>query len=277
MLADPAFDWLTDLPLAPGAPDLRMGTRSLDEADWLTVDSYAAAERELRASLLAEHPDHAQLLDGHGDALGELIELVETHRGESLATGPDVDGVPTQLSDLAVSIVEDVLLLAHNEDHGYLAGGVLLFPDQWDLTQKLGLSIADVHGPVAGYGELLEARVDQFFDRLTVGQLVRRRNWFIHDCAEHFLPGHITPKALTEPDDVDSLWLRSERQTLRRLDRSGAIVFTIKTQFAPMGELRARPQVASDMVEFLTLASPRSLANKDVEGRADAVVGYLRS
>jgi hypothetical protein len=40
------------------------------------------------------------------------------------------------------------------------------------------------------------------------------------------------------------LWLRSERQTLRRLPESGAIVFTIRTQQVPLAVLGLRPDVA---------------------------------
>lgn len=271
---NPNYDWLDDLPLPVGDPFLRMGTRGIDEADWLTVDHKTTEELKLRKDLLLQHPEFAQLVDGHDDQLAELIEHVEAFRGP-LAPGPTDSPVRSELANLAVSIQEDVLFMVRNEEHWYLAGGVLLFPDQWALPDKIGLSIADVHGPTNGYDELLAAKVDHFFDRLTVGRVVGRRNWFVHDAPTHFLPSHIDHLPVMNPADVAGLWVRSERQTLRRLERTGAIIFTVKTQFAPFAQVKARPEVASELAAFLEVASERSLRNKDAAGRQEAVITYL--
>ena len=272
---DPNYDWLGDLPMPVGDPFLRMGTRGIDSADWLTVDHKTADELVLRRGLLLEHPEHAHLLDGHEDELVELIEQVEAFRESTLADGPSVSGVCAELSNLAVSIQEDVLFMVRNDEHWYLAGGVLLFPDQWTLADKIGRSIAEVHAPTDGYDELLEAKVDHFFDRLSSGRVIGRRNWFIHDSPTHFLSRHIDQQQLVDPADVEGLWIRSERQTLRRLELTGAIIFTVKTQFAPLGEVKTRPAVAAGLAAFLQAASERSLRNKDAAGRQEAVITYL--
>lgn len=272
--AAPQYDWLTELPMPLGDPFLRMGTRGADQADWLIVDDETTNELALRNQLIREHSDHAQLLDGHDEQLGELIELVEAFRG-ALNVGPVVDGVKPELASLAVSIQEDILLMVQNEEHWYLAGGVLLFPDQWALSDKIGRSMAQIHAPTDGYDELLEAKADQFLDRLAPGRLVRRRNWFIHDEPAHFLPNHVAQRAFEDPKEAGDLWVRSERQTMRRLERTGAIVFTVKTQFAPFSQVKARPEVAVELTAFLEQASDRSLDNKDAAGRSQAVIDYL--
>lgn len=272
---NPTFDWLSELPMPMGEPFLRMGTRGIDSSEWLRVDDQTDHELMLRADLLAEHPDYAQFLPGNDDALAELVGLVEAHRGETLKDGPVVRGVRTDLAGLAVTIAEDVLVMVRNDQHWFLAGGVLLFPDQWRMTDKIGKSIADIHGPTDGYDELLEAKVDQFFDRLKAGRLVQRRNWFVHDEPRHFLDHRTSHRSFSDPAEAASLWIRSERQTLQRLERSDAIIFTVKTQFAPMTELAERPAVASKMAAFLGQAGDRLLDNKDVSGRTGALLSYL--
>ena len=252
-----------------------MGTRGIDEADWLIVDHKTEEELVRRSRLLIEHPDYAQLLPGHGAALAELIALVETDRASTLRMGPRPEGVQSELADLAVTVPEDLLIMVRNDEHWALAGGVLLFPDQWKLPDKIGRSLAAIHGPTDGYDELLGAKVDHFFDRLSAGRLVQRRNWFIHDDPTYFLPGKIDNRGLIDATAAANLWIRSERQTLRRLPDSDAIIFTVKTQFAPFPELRARHDVATQLVNFIENASPRSLANKDVAGRVGAVIEYL--
>ena len=117
--------------------------------------------------------------------------------------------------------------------------------------------------------------MDLFFDRLTVDRPAWRRNWFIHDDPGFFKPGAEMSPAITNPAEVDALWVRTEWQTVRRLAHSEAIVFTVKTQVAPISEARARPQVAVDIVQFLEAASERSLRNKHAALRDRAIVSYL--
>jgi hypothetical protein len=49
-----------------------------------------------------------------------------------------------------------------------------------------------------------------------------------------------------QPGDVGSrIWLRVERQTLRRLPQSGAIAFGIRIHQQPLGDLAPEPAVLS--------------------------------
>lgn len=273
LAASPSADWLHDLPLAPGPPDLRMGTRSLDVTDWLPIDDKTTAEIELRRELLAEHgPDVARIVPGHDMALTELTSLIEIHLQRKLEPS-----VGSPIEQLAVATAEDLLLMWRDEKHWRLIGGTLLFPNQWTLDEKIGKTIANIHAPVDGYDELLEARVDQFFDRLSPARPVWRRNWFFHADPTFYQPERMTQSPIALVGDVDKLYVRSEWQTLRRLAFSGLIVFTVKTQLAPIAELRARPGVAEQMCVFLESATPRSLENKDATARELAIIDYLRT
>jgi hypothetical protein len=110
--------------------------------------------------------------------------------------------------------------------------------------------------------EKLQPSMTRFFTKLGVDKPVWRNNYFFQVIDEH------------EVDDLDPLELgwsestggpedrskakrdfppvikpstivyRSERQTLRRLPRTGAIVFTIRTYVVPLEELAKEPGVA---------------------------------
>jgi len=140
----------------------------------------------------------------------------------------------------------------------------------------MGQTLAEIHGPVDGYETILSEKVDRFFDRLAVNRIVWRRNWFFHDTAEFFQPDRMTHATFTDVDRAATLTLRSEWQTLRRLAFSGVILFTVKTQVAPMAELAARPQLAEAMARFLEEGSAISHANKDATGRVEPIVEWLR-
>lgn len=57
----------------------------------------------------------------------------------------------------------------------------------------------------------------------------------------------------SEPKEVDPsmVWMRTERQTLRRLPRTGAIVFTIRVHQTPVVELVKEPGVPGRMASAI--------------------------
>ena len=139
-------------------------------------------------------------------------------------------------------------------DQGYrLEAASLCFPSHWRLHDKLGRSLAAIHAPVPHYAEELERKVDTFFDRLRSDRPVQRRNWSIHNHDELFVPGPFESPGSFAPDadGVGQVWLRSERQTLLRLPRTGAVLFTIKTQHCPIVAVTARPDIAASLADVL--------------------------
>jgi hypothetical protein len=137
-------------------------------------------------------------------------------------------------------------------DAGYrLVAGVLCFPSHWRLADKLGRPLDVIHGPVPGFAERLAAPVDRYFESIQARRPVWRVNWSLSDTPALFLPpehrGH--PRAITAEDAGERLWLRLERQTLRRLPRSGDVLFGIHTYVEPLGDALDSPQVARALAE----------------------------
>lgn len=273
-MADRRYDWLAELPLSVGPPDLRMGVHPLNVSDWLPIDQFTARELELRRQLIVDHQDFVHMDPGHDIALEELLSLVEIHIGDRLLP----DGSP--IERLALSVPDDVLLMHRASDSApgdwRLVGGALLFPNQWRLDEKLGQPVTEIHTPVDAYDELLAVRVRKFFDRLSPARPVWRRNWFVNEDPTLFAPERRGQVVIDAPERVEGLWIRSEWQTLRKLAFSAMIVFTVKTQVAPLSAVLDRPAVAEQLAVFLDNASSRSLANKHVLGCERAIIDYLR-
>ena len=128
-----------------------------------------------------------------------------------------------------------------------------------------------MHEPVPAYAEELAARVDRFVDRLRPDRPVWRRNWLVHDTDELHLPEP------PEPRPGAPLWLRSERQTLRRLPETGAVLFTIRTQQAPLSVLAERPDLAGRMADAIEAWSPELVAYRGADRWRAEAVAWLRS
>jgi dimethylamine monooxygenase subunit A len=246
MSAEHPPPWLDELVLdADGPPWLTMGLARVPETEWLLVDDQRPAELAERGRLLAERHDEVfAALPGTEAAGAEVLGLVT---GWLAARGHDASplaGVhPLEAAGRLVQ--EDLVLMVERDDDCHLDAACLCFPSHWRLADKLGRPTSAVHRPVPGYEEELAARVDRFLARLRPGVVTARRNWSVHPSAALFAP--VPPPHAAGAD----LWLRSERQTLRRLSSSGAVLFTIRVQQTPFASLFDRPDVAGRLAARL--------------------------
>jgi hypothetical protein len=268
-LSPAAPDWLDELALEPGPPWLGMGTRALDPASWLVADDAREHDLAAKARLLAERHgevfaalDRPDVLAGSRDVLALVVD----------ATGLEPDHALHPLDAAGRLVQEDLCLLVLRDGAPHLDAASLCFPSYWRLADKLGRPLAEVHEPVAHYADELAAKVDRFLARLPADRPVWRRNWSIHDDPAYFLPDATPPRSVDPPE---GLWLRSERQTLRRLPTPGTILFTIRTQQVALATLRERPDVARRMAAAIDAWSPELVAYKGGHG-ALAAADWLR-
>lgn len=265
--------WLDELSLEPGPPWLGMGTRGLDEAAWLLPDEDRERDLAWKAGLLAARPTEvfAALPTPEVElASAEVLDLVVA------ATGAPPDRALHPLDAAGRLVQEDLCLLVERDGSPHLDAASLCFPSYWRLADKLGRPMAAVHHPVAHYADELSDKVDRFIARLPPDRPVWRRNWSIHDDPAYFLPDVTEVAAAPEATPPEGLWLRSERQVLRRLRTPGTVLFTIRTQQVPLAVLADRPDVAHRLAEAIAAWSPELVAYKGGHG-ALAAVAWLRS
>lgn len=227
------------LPFAEIAADApfrwRLGVRPLDLADWFEWGDTGDAAIAAKPAIMAEHAvaAFAVLDDRVADEGAELAELVVEHLAEHHSDRDrrlDADLHP--LDAAARLVPDDVVLLVERDGRLVFGGGSLCFPNRWDLRSKLGLTMAEVHEPVGLLNEQIEGPIDHFFDRLVPERSWWRLGWGIIDTDDWFAPDDSQV-----PRSRHSWWLRVERESLRRLPRTGAVAFGIRTHLTPLGEL----------------------------------------
>jgi hypothetical protein len=253
--------WLDELPLVPGPPWLAMATRNLDASDWLIADDDRDRDLVRKQVLLTERHDEVfAALDTPAVATAsiEVLELV--------LAATSTPTVPLDLHPLDAAgrlVQEDLCLMVLRDGAPHLDAASLCFPSYWRLADKLGHPMATVHEPVAHYRDELAAKVDTFLQRLRADRPVWRRNWSVHDHPSYFLPDPTPPYVGTPPD---GLFLRSERQTLRRLVTADVVLFTIRTQQVPLADLAGRPDIAHGLATAIAHWSPDLQAYKGGHG-----------
>ncbi|MCC6006226.1 MAG: DUF3445 domain-containing protein, partial [Rhodobacteraceae bacterium] len=230
------------------------GANPLDPVEWRQVDEAFAPQMALRDRLIGERPDDVlRLLPGAGDAAGELLDLVLSRlRGDTryvprpgILRRPDGVEVPLDrdrpLATLGRLLQADLCLMQQEEPgtEYRLTGAVLCFPAGWSLSEKIGMPMTRMHGPVPAFDAGITRRVHRLFEALRPDRPLWRMNVILRDDPALFVP-------LTEAEAAAQrgFWrgrahLRSERQCLLRLPRTGAIVFSIHTYVVPVAALPA--------------------------------------
>lgn len=212
------------LPKARGGGALRMGVARLTEEQWLDPQPDLAERR----AHFAAYPE-------------SVIQRPESENASREVTA--MLGLDGGLREAAQSVWEDLCILTRDAagEPYRLTGGAVAFPTDWDLPAKIGQPLAGVHAPIHGYAEQLSAGVDRFVDGLLPGEIWGRTNWFVvASDVLRYLPqddpqarfAHVTPDNAGE-----TLFVRSERQTLRKLPETGAVLFTIGVYRKPLAAL----------------------------------------
>jgi hypothetical protein len=256
-------EWLDELHLEPGPPWWSMGTRALGAGHGFLSDADEAADLSLKAELLAtRHQEVFAALDTASVAAGSraTLELVET------VTGRRADATRHPLDAAGRLVQEDLCLLVLRDGDAFLDAASLCFPSYWRLADKLGRRIDEVHGPIPRYDHDLGGRVARFIERLKPGRPVWRRNWSIHDDPSYFLP-----EPNPQPPGDSELYLRSERQTLRRLPDTDTVLFTIRTQQVPLAAIEERADLALRMAAVIAAWPPDVVAYKGGHGAKRAL------
>ncbi|MEO6151712.1 MAG: DUF3445 domain-containing protein, partial [Croceibacterium sp.] len=213
------------LPTARGGGALKMRLTALAEDEWLQPAPNLAA----RAAAFDAHPESVQDLPQAETPARELAALV---------------GVSGGIEATARAQWEDVCLLTRDgdgDDEPYrLVGAAVAFPTDWQPADKLGLPLTALHRPIHGYAEQLASGVDHFMAALKPGATYGRCNWFIAPTDALRWVGDPPERAFAHVTAINAgerLFIRCERQTLRKLPASGAIAFTIGVYVNPLGSL----------------------------------------
>lgn len=226
----------TTIPYDPLDQRALPGVQPTSMTNWLDQDDAFADQMRRRDTLLESHRDEVLALDpGTTPAARELLDLVVSQTyPEAAQQVARPDGVSVEvdkdrpLDTLCRLVQEDFCILQKKGDEHVLTGAVLCFPASWRLSEKFMRPLVDIHFDVGSYDQNVARRVQRLFDGIQPGRPLWRFNALWYEDAELFQPrSKSEPRRIQDPGR--SPFLRSERQTLLRLPKTRAVVFSIHT------------------------------------------------
>lgn len=274
----------------------QIGLKPLDPADWIDVDATLAAQLAEKRRILAQHKAETFVAETETTASQlELLTLLSEHlphrfpelyqrQGNSiliLPSGDKIDLASTPpLLAAAHLVAEDLLILRKGPDGWRLVAAALAFPSSWTLAEKFGRPMHEIHAPVPGFGAGTRPAqlIERMFDNMRPETPMIRWNWSVYGDDRLYHPESSGPDVPRFGLDMASIFLRVERQTLRRLPESGDIVFTIRIYLDPLARLEAKPdagRIAATLAEQLMALDPAQLDYKGLTLERDRLVARL--
>jgi hypothetical protein len=256
------------LPFAAGSYRMAMDLVTVPESAWFEFDDrYPNEMVEKRHLLSTARDDVFAAMPESDNARRETLDLVAKAltfhhldwfgwEGSILSnrlTGESWDirlGDPLELAGRLVQ--EDLCLIQNREQGPVFTAATLCFPSRWRLLDKIGKPLAVVHGPVPRYSDRLQGPVDRFMRHLKPGHIVSRLNWSLLDDPTLFQPGGKwrveASEDITRENAGSRVYLRVERQTLRRLPATDAVLFGIRVHVYPLNQIIDRPERAGALI-----------------------------
>tara|TARA_B100000686_G_C16681757_1_gene912354 strand:- start:175 stop:1056 length:882 start_codon:yes stop_codon:yes gene_type:complete len=291
-----------------------MGLNKISENNWFEINDpkeRADQMKEKRRLLSTSHDEVFMAEPSALKASEEVFNLMLGHlpkvhpnyysrKGNYLILKPHKgfkeERWPTELSlneihplDLSARLVQEDLIImlpsnktiSKNQKVWNLRAGSVAFPSRWRLKEKIGKSMDMIHTPVPLYKEQIQKFVNHFFDNMPADQIYDRRNWSLYDSPKLRHDGRDTKDNIKEnpinsENSGERLWLRVERQTLRKLRISGGILFSIRIHLRQLKKVANSKEFSNRLINALLALPPEIRAYKKTQAFTESVLKYLK-
>ncbi len=179
-------------------------------------------------------------------------------------------------------VPDDFCLLEKDNDDYRLIAASVCNPTYWELSEKMGQSLKNVHAPIPNLEDKIGRMIRHFFTKLKVDDYFQRSNWFLTTNPNYplFLDDSSLEneiESLTNNNIEEKLFLRTERQSFRKLKNTENIAFGIKIYVAPINIVKQHAVIAQDLLVALNTMSLEQRQLLGVDAYESLLKDYLYS
>lgn len=286
-------------PFKGGSGGVKLGLEPIEEPCWLEVDTLFIKEIEKKRELFNSNKNKVfQAIDESQESQIELLRYIKNYLSEYYSDNftfeenriqIEINGETLQIQEdplkpLETSsflVQEDLLLMLPDANNSYRLGAAsLCAPSNWSLTEKFKKSLLGLHAGVPGYKEKISRRVNKIFSRLEEDRIFERFNWSIYDNPSLFQPkkskSDVTRRSDLKVNDAgDKLFIRVERQTIRRLPISHAVIFTVRVHVYPLSSIKDDLNKLTDLRLAIENLPKRMKRYKALDQIEKPILGWL--
>ncbi|NJL64933.1 MAG: DUF3445 domain-containing protein [Methylacidiphilales bacterium] len=255
-------------------------------------DTVATAIAHLIISRLTlEHPQYFQLesltnhtLILHCHLTNEKIYLDSQYHLKKVETQikPVSPAYISTLDALATQVQEDITVISRATDGTNWVSAIhLCFPNHWSAADKIGKNFTSIHTPVAGM-EKMNQRGNAIVNTMITHKPMVRFAWGLS--TDTYLNHHPeappnTPIHQSQGRKFDinhpNLYLRIERQVIWGLPECDAAIFTIRTYFEDVAEIKKDTTKRQKLISAIKSMTPDSLTYKGLAESRNPILTWL--
>ena len=253
---------------------LRLGLGAIAFADWIQYEDDFADRINEKQNLINKKGKQVLgampgSLAAQQELLGLALKNIQQHHADRFIISDDevvsknnnkryaiADYENNPLELVSYLVADDYCLLKEDGEDYKLVAASVCAPTWWTLAEKMGKPLARIHAPIAGLEDKIGRMIRHFLQNLKIEECYQRSNWFLFSRPDLC----VIPDGFNMYKDMrnintenieDRLFLRSERQTFRKLKNTNAIVFGIKVYVEPISIVKKHPAIAEDLMTAL--------------------------
>lgn len=277
-----------------------MGLSPIPASEWIKYEPAYCNRISEKKTLIAEQRGRViQSVKGSEAAqhelLNEILLFIEKYESDLFDVNSNSvishqDGQIYELAEykstplelISYLAIDDFCLLEEfNDDYRLIAASVCS-PTYWELSEKIGRPMREVHEPIVSLEENIGRMIRHFFTNLKPDDYFQRSNWFLMTSPDMPLFKD-SCKMDTEIDNInvdnimDKLYLRCERQSFRKLKQTNTIVFGIKIYVSPLSIVNKHTAIAADIILAINAMTKEQKQLFGIESYEKSLLEYLNS
>ena len=268
-----------------------IGLHPINKKDWLSLNKFDSAHIKNKHRLIKESLQDVYFVsENYKQEILDLAltikdDLIKQESGlhERLNLSLQETGIDSILDNalllLSLMVEDDLVILSPRHDAFKMIGAAVFSPSGWDLKTKQLLDIDAIHSPVPNYNSLLSERLKKLLINLPPSKPFERFNWSLYQKSDLYQPSKIKQNnalILNSNEDIESLSLRVERQTLYKPDYSDLIIFSIKVTNFPLVEVTSNKLRAKNFYLALENLSNEMIEYKGLSPGIGVLKNYLK-
>ena len=279
---------------------LRMGLSSISASEWIEYEDDFSKRTLVKKNLISEQKHRViQSIEGSEDAQHELLNnilsfirqyksdlftinenSVISHADNNIYEFAKFKTSPLEL--ISYLAADDFCLLDKFNDDYRLAAATVCAPTYWELSEKMGRPMKDVHSPIANLEDKIGRMIRHYFSNLKTDDYYQRSNWFLVTTSD--LPlFKINDDMDNDIDGFDissipnNLYLRCERQSFRKLKQTEYIAFGIKVYVSPLSIVTKHTEIAEDIILAVNTMNAEQKQLMGIDSYEEPLLAYLKS
>ena len=214
-------------------PQFQVGLKPILENEWLLPDdgAYFLAEKQ---TLLDNEPVFAAFADSTPEQI-EAANIIAQNIGQQYR------GDEPPLKAISRHISDDTIIMAKRGDEWQLIALSLCSPTFFSAEYALGKSLYLLHEPIPTGDFKLSDRIARIFDNLKADSILERFNWTVQWSDKRYTPNGAVLRNMADEGDINDahemLFERVERQTIRLLPETNALLFTIRIRLTKVSDI----------------------------------------